>query len=218
MIKGCIFDLDGVIVDTAKFHYKSWRNIALELGGDLSEEENEKLKGVSRMGSLEFILDLNNISITAEEKVELAAKKNDRYLELIQDIDQSEMLPGVLDFIKLLHKENYKIGLGSASRNAITIIKKLNVDHYFEAQVDGNMVTKSKPDPEVFLKGASGLNLNPTDCVVFEDSIKGISAANQAGFISVGVGNETTLSSADYVIQGFQGLIPSELFKLLSSN
>ncbi len=218
MIKGCIFDLDGVIVDTAKFHFKSWQDIAVQLGGQLSLEQNEKLKGVSRMGSLDFILKLNNISIPQEKKIKLAAQKNECYLKLIEDIDQSEMLPGILDFIKQLKKENYKIGLGSASRNAITILQKLKIDHYFEAQIDGNMVTKSKPDPEVFLKGAKGLDIYPSECIVFEDSIKGITAANQAGFISVGVGDKNTLTEATYVIEGFTNLNPNDLFKILSRN
>lgn len=205
-LQGCIFDMDGVIVDTAKFHYQAWKRMAQLFGGDLTEEQNEKLKGVSRKGSLEFILKENGVLKSEEEKVELSRQKNEWYLELIGSLDKSELLPGVLDLIKELKSLNISVGLGSASRNAVTILKMINIDHLFDTLVDGNSVEKSKPDPEVFLKGAKGMNLKPQNCIVFEDSSKGIEAALKGGFIPIGIGQPHNLDQALLVYPGFKDL------------
>lgn len=205
-IEGCIFDLDGVIVDTARYHFQAWRKMAQLFGGDLTHEQNETLKGVSRMASLDYILKENGIEKSLEEKKELARKKNEWYLDLIDELDESEMLPGVLDLIKELHDKDILIGLGSASKNAITILKKLGIDHYFKTMVDGNSVEKSKPNPEVFIKGVNGLGIDPAHCIVFEDSSKGIAAANTGGFIPIGIGNPEYLHEAVKVYSGFEDL------------
>ena len=205
-VEACIFDMDGVIVDTAKFHFQAWKRMAQLFGGDLTEEQNEKLKGVSRMGSLDFILKENGVEKTQEEKVELAKQKNEWYLELIGSLDKSELLPGVLELITQLHSSQISIALGSASRNAITILKMMGIDHYFNALVDGNSVEKSKPNPEVFLKGAAEMKIKPENCIVFEDSSKGIEAAIKGGFIPIGIGQQHNLSEAVIVYPGFKEL------------
>jgi len=205
-VDACIFDMDGVIVDTAKFHYQAWKRMAQLFGGDLTEEQNEKLKGVSRRGSLDFILSENGVEKTEEEKVELANQKNVWYLELIGSLNKSELLPGVLELIKELHLHDISIALGSASKNAITILKMMGIDHYFDALVDGNSVQKSKPNPEVFLKGAKGMDIKPANCIVFEDSSKGIEAAIKGGFIPIGIGEQHNLEEALIVYPGFNQL------------
>lgn len=212
-VEGCIFDLDGVIVDTARYHYQAWKRMAQLFGGDLSHEQNEKLKGVSRMGSLEFILKENGVEKSLEEKTELARQKNEWYLELISSLDESELLPGVLNLIKQLHSENIPVALGSASKNAITILKKIGIDHYFKVMVDGNSVEKSKPNPEVFNKGVTGLGINPQNCIVFEDSSKGIAAAITGGFIPIGIGQRKNLPDALLVFPGFEEMTLESISK-----
>lgn len=216
-IKGCIFDLDGVIVDTARYHYQAWKRMAQLFGGDLSHEQNEKLKGVSRRGSLEFILKENGVEKSEEEKIELAKQKNIWYLELIGSLDQTELLPGVLDLIKEIDKKGIPIGLGSASKNAITILQKIGIDHYFKVMIDGNSVEKSKPNPEVFNKGVQGLGIASKNCIVFEDSSKGISAAITGGFIPIGIGEKKNLPEALLVYSGFEGLSFDSLLKDISA-
>ena len=189
-MKGAIFDLDGVIVDTAKYHYLAWKELAAELGFFFKESDNERLKGVSRMRSLEILLEVGGIEATDEQKEKWAKKKNDRYVEMLQDLDKSELLCGAEEYLKKLKSEGVLISLGSASKNAPLILEKLGIIDLFDALVDGNSVSKAKPDPEVFLKGAEMLGLDPKDCVVFEDSQAGIEAARRAGcgVIAVDVG------------------------------
>lgn len=202
-VKGCIFDLDGVIVDTAKYHYKAWKRIADELGFEFTEQHNERLKGVSRMRSLEILLEVGNIGVDEETKLKLAEKKNSWYVEYISKMDKSEILPGVEDCIKSLKQKNIKTAIGSASKNTMLILKNLDIAHYFDAIIDGNKVTKAKPDPEVFLLGAQELGLNPENCVVFEDAEAGIQAAKAAGMMAVGIGLPSILKEADLVVSGF---------------
>lgn len=203
-IKACIFDLDGVIVDTAKYHFIAWRRLANSLGFDFTEAENEKLKGVSRIKSLELILEWGGIRKTNEEIQELARTKNEWYLEYVRKMDDREILPGVLDLLDELKANNIRIALGSASKNAPTILNQIGLTHYFEAVIDGNSVTKSKPDPEVFLLGAETLGCDPVDCVVFEDAAKGVQAAKAANMLAIGVGTPESLPLADQVIPGFE--------------
>lgn len=202
-VKGCIFDLDGVIVDTAKYHYKAWKRIADELGFEFTEQHNERLKGVSRMRSLDILLEVGNINVDEETKLKLAEKKNNWYVEYISKMDKSEILPGVEDCIKSLKQKNIKTAIGSASKNTMLILKNLDIAHYFDAIIDGNKVTKAKPDPEVFLLGAKELGLNPENCVVFEDAEAGIQAAKAAGMMAVGIGSPSILKEADLVVSGF---------------
>lgn len=205
-IKGCIFDLDGVIVDTAKYHYLAWKEIADELGFEFTKKDNEKLKGVSRMDSLDILLQIGNLNFDEKTKIDLAEKKNKIYVSYISKIDKSEILEGVEDFIKELKRNNIKIALGSVSKNAVPIIKNIGMLNYFDSVIDGNKITKAKPDPEVFLLGAKELNLKPENCVVFEDAVKGIQAAKNAGMYAVGVGDPLILKQADKVIPGFKGI------------
>lgn len=204
MIKACIFDLDGVVVDTAKYHYIAWKRLANELGLDLTKEENEELKGISRMQTLEIILTKGNLqnNFSQAEKEALAAKKNDWYREFVLKMDKGEVLPGVENFLKTLQANNIKIGLGSASKNAATILDVTNMTEYFEVIIDGTKVTRSKPDPQTFLMGAEALSVDPSEAVVFEDSYKGLKAALTGGFYTIGIGEERVLGEAHIVVEG----------------
>lgn len=210
-IRGCIFDLDGVIVDTAKYHYLAWKRLANSLSFDFSEVHNEQLKGVSRMRSLDIILQLGNVVLSDEEKLRLATEKNQWYLEYILQMDESEILPGVLDFLEELRRKDVRVALGSASKNAQTILDRIHLSSSFDVIVDGNMVEKAKPDPEVFYKGAELMRLEPHQCIVFEDAQAGVAAALNAGMYCVGIGEEDVLGNAHIVIPGFQGIHFSEI-------
>lgn len=201
--KGCIFDLDGVICDTAKYHFLAWKKLAERLEIPFTEKENEMLKGVSRIDSLKILLSLKNILPKEEELLRLADLKNNWYREYIRQITPDELLEGVLEFIVTLKSHNIKIALGSVSKNAPDILNSLNITQYFDAVIDGNRVSHAKPDPEVFLSGASELMLDPKSCLVFEDAISGVKAAHNADMKCIGIGDSSILSEADYVIPGF---------------
>ncbi len=213
MISTCIFDLDGVLVDTAKYHYLAWQRLAAELGFAFSEEQNEALKGVSRMASLDILLAAGGMKdrFTKYEKEEMAARKNGWYVEYISRMTPDEILPGVVDFLAELKKEGVKIALGSASRNAPLILRRTGIARYFDAVVDGSMVQNAKPDPQVFLLGAELTGAKPAECVVFEDAEAGIEAASRAGMRSVGVGGSPSLAAATMRIAGFEGFTLEEL-------
>ncbi len=198
-----IFDLDGVIVDTAKYHFLAWQKLAQELGIEFTPEHNEELKGVSRVRSLEIILNLGNIQASQEDKDKWLKDKNELYLSYLVDMDQSELLPGVVDVLKFLKDNNQHIALGSASKNARPILEKTNIIHYFDAIVDGNDVTNAKPDPEVFLRACQLLFVSPEDSIVFEDSVAGIQAANSARMKSIGIGDKEILHEAEYIFPDF---------------
>lgn len=204
-IQACLFDLDGVIVDTAQYHYIAWRELANDLGFDLSIEQNERLKGVSRMESLDIILGIGGIQMSEPEKLTRATTKNARYLELCMQMTPADTLPGVRDFLDELKKNNIRIGLGSASKNAKVILERIDMLDYFETVVDGNRITKGKPDPQVFLLGAQDLNIAPASCAVFEDAVAGIQSARAAGMLAVGIGEKSVLTEADVVVPGFLG-------------
>ncbi|WP_461364623.1 beta-phosphoglucomutase [Candidatus Darwinibacter acetoxidans] len=209
-----IFDLDGVIVDTAKYHFLAWKRLADELGIHFTERDNERLKGVSRMRSLEIILEIGGKQKTAAEKQELANRKNTWYVEYIMQMDASEILPGVLPFLQELKDNNIKIALGSASKNAPTILNRLGIAAFFDAIVDGNLVTKAKPDPEVFTLGAELLGIAPEAAVVFEDAQAGIEAALRAGMKAIGVGSPGILQNAHHVIPGFESFDLAQMLKV----
>lgn len=201
-IKAAIFDLDGVIVDTAKYHFHAWKRLADELGIDFTIEDNERLKGVSRIKSLEIVLEIGGKTYDHETKEKLAVKKNNWYKEYIEKMDESELLEGAIEFIESLKDNGIKVVLGSASKNAMLILTKLNVLHYFDAIIDGTKVKKAKPDPEVFLLGAKAVGVKPEDCVVFEDAEAGIEAAHRAMMKVIGVGESITLGKSDLKIKG----------------
>ena len=200
-IKGAIFDLDGVLVDTAKYHYLAWKELAEKLGFDFTEKDNEKLKGVSREKSLEILLEIGQIKADENQKKIWAEEKNKTYVEYLKKLDQSALLEGTLDYLKALHSKGIKISLGSASKNAPLILSQLKIEKYFDAIVDGNCITKAKPNPEVFLQGARALNLSAADCAVFEDSLAGIQAAHAGEMLSVAVGTKANLPGANYYIK-----------------
>lgn len=201
--KAFIFDLDGVIVDTAKYHFSAWKKLANSIGVDFTEHQNEQLKGVSRVKSLEKILSWGNKSISEDEFMELMALKNDDYLSYINKMDESEILPDVPKVLNYLTEKNQPIALGSASKNARSILSKVKLLDKFDSIVDGNDVKKAKPNPEVFTRAADQLNMPAQDCIVFEDSLAGIKAANIAGMISVGIGDKNILNEADYNFNDF---------------
>jgi beta-phosphoglucomutase len=201
--KAFIFDLDGVIVDTAKYHFIAWQKIAQELGIEFTPEHNENLKGVSRVRSLDIILELGKINASQEDKNKWLFQKNETYLSFLVNMDQSEILPGVLPILQFLKEKNQPIALGSASKNARPILEKTGIINYFNAIVDGNDVTNAKPDPEVFLQAAKLLNVAPENAIVFEDSVAGIQAANVANMTSIGIGEENILHEAKYIFKDF---------------
>lgn len=213
---GVIFDLDGVIVDTAKYHFLAWKNLADKLGFEFTEQHNELLKGVSRVRSLEILLDIGNVNISEEKKQEFLISKNEEYLKFITKMDASELLPGAEKLLDILDDLGVKYVLGSASKNAPLILKQVGIYDRFAGIVDGNSVSKAKPDPEVFLIGAQKLGVKPENCVVFEDAIAGIEAANTAQMVSVGIGDKDTLNEADF---NFESLteINTDVIKTLFS-
>lgn len=202
IVKACIFDLDGVIVDTAVYHYKAWKRLADQLGLKFTEHDNELLKGVSRVRSLEIILELNHVTKTVAEQAELATQKNNWYVEMINQMTPAEILPGAKGFLEACRAAGIKTALGSASKNSSTILAKINMAHLFDSIVDGNHVSKAKPDPEVFLKGAEALKASPAECVVFEDAIAGVEAAINGGMKVVGIGSPDVLGKANIVVSG----------------
>ncbi len=207
VMRAAIFDLDGVIVNTARYHYLAWKRLAHELGFDFTEQDNERLKGVSRARSLEILLEIGGLSFDEASKQALAAKKNAWYVEYIRRMDASEILPGAAEYLSLLHERRIKIALGSASQNASLILERLGLTPLFDAVVDGRLVRRAKPDPEVFLRAAEALGIPPVDCVVFEDAEAGIEAARRAGMGCVGVGDSLVLKNADVIIRGLDQLV-----------
>ncbi len=217
MNKGFIFDLDGVIVDTAKYHYLAWKKIADELKFNFTLEHNEQLKGVSRLRSLDILLEIGGMNKTKNERIRLASEKNKFYLELIKNLDSNDLLPRSRSFIIDAKDKGIKIALGSASKNAAYILKKLGIAHLFDARIDGTMVSNAKPDPEVFIKGAELLSLKPSNCLVFEDAQAGIDAAKNAGMKCIGIGSSNILHSADMVVGGLDQISVLEALNILKN-
>ncbi|MDM1552031.1 beta-phosphoglucomutase [Empedobacter falsenii] len=214
--KAFIFDLDGVIVDTAKYHYLAWKKLANNLNIDFTHEHNELLKGVSRVRSLEIILGLGNVEASDEQKNEWLVQKNKEYLEYIDKMDDSEILPGVMRVLNFLKENNQPIILGSASKNARPILEKVNILNYFDDIVDGNDVSNAKPDPEVFIVGAKKANQTNENSIVFEDSVAGIEAANVAGMTSIGIGEASVLNEAKYNFNNFTEISTDFLVELIN--
>ena len=218
MIQACIFDLDGVIVDTAKYHYLAWKRLAGELGFDLTEKDNEQLKGVSRMGSLQHILNWAGLEKSEEEKIALATRKNEWYKEYIAEMTSDEILDGVMDFLADLRKHNIKMALGSASKNAVAVIQNIGLMDTFEVIIDGTKTTRSKPDPQVFQLAAEQIGCEPAGCIVFEDAVSGVEAALAGGFYAVGIGSPANLSAAHLVIPDFKNHNFEKIVQILDPN
>jgi beta-phosphoglucomutase len=214
----CIFDLDGVLVDTTKYHYWAWKRLAKELGYNLSKQHNERLKGVSRMAALDILLDRFSIKGFSERKKQkLAAKKNTWYVAYISQMTPAEVYPGVPSFLRQLKAAHIKTALGSASKNAPLVLHRTGLVRFFDAIVDGNIITEAKPNPEVFLRGAEALDVPANRCIVFEDAEAGVEAALRAGMKCVGVGDPAILHKATLVIPGFEKLKWSALEQRLTT-
>ncbi len=213
MIKGFIFDLDGVITDTAELHYEAWKALADEMGWNFDREVNEKLRGISRMDSIKVIMDHNKVSLGEKEIVDLATKKNDLYVASLDKVTPEDYLPGARELLTHLRTEGFSVALGSASKNAEKVLQQLNATGYFDVIGDGNSVAKSKPAPDIFLYAAEKLQLPPANCIVFEDAEKGIDAAKAGGFHSVGIGPEERVGHADI---RFDSMKEATLFEVKS--
>ena len=214
MIKACIFDLDGVIVDTARYHYLAWKRLATELGVDLTLEDNERLKGVSRGRSLDIILELGGISLGELEKERLANKKNTWFVDYIERMAPEEIFPGVKSLMRGIREQGIKLALASSSKNAKTVVQLLHIRDEFDAIVDGTMITHTKPHPEIFLMAAQMLGVDPANCVVFEDAEAGIEAAIAAGMKCVGVGSPVLLKDANRIVSATSDFRVAELSQL----
>jgi len=214
--KAIIFDLDGIIVDTAKYHYLAWKNLANELGFEFTENQNEQLKGVSRVRSLEILLEIGNIELSEDKKQTLLTEKNKEYLEYVNKMTSDEILPGIGKLLNYLEGNNIKFALGSASKNATLILKKVGLLDKFTAIVDGNNVSKAKPDPEVFINAAEKLDREYSNCIVIEDALAGVQAANNAGMTSVGIGDKNILNEANYNLESTYELTIHFIKKLIA--
>lgn len=217
MIKAVIFDLDGVVVDTAKFHFVAWNDIAKQFGFEISSHQNEQLKGVSRIKSLDLILEWGHIKLSHEQKTLLLNQKNEAYLAAINLLNKTDILPGILEILTYLKSKNIPVALGSASKNALPILQKLGISTLFNVIVDGNIVQKAKPDPEVFMQAANKLHVLPKHCLVIEDAKAGIDAANNAKMTSIGIGNKEILINASYVLEDTSKLSKKFIDELLKN-
>lgn len=205
IVRGVIFDMDGVLVDTAVHHYQAWNRLAQEYGFFISPEDNHLLKGLSRRDSLEQMLLLGKIELREEEKLVAMEKKNHWYLEAVSGVVPEDILPGVTELIAQISRSGCRIAVGSASKNAAQILEATGLGRLMDAIVDGHSTTKTKPDPEVFLLAAQRLGLPPKECVVFEDAASGVEAAIKGGMNVVGVGSPEVLSRADLILPSLDG-------------
>lgn len=215
-ISACIFDLDGVIVDTARYHFQSWKKLADSLGVPFTEQDNEQLKGVSRMQSLDIILGLGNLKMDQASREELADEKNSGYLNYIRALSPADIFPGVRLLLEDLKNNHIRIALGSSSRNAGLILRKLGLTDLFDKVVDGNDVIAAKPDPSIFLAAADALGVLPGETIIFEDALAGVEAALAGGFRCIGVGSSGLLDKAGIVLHSLEGLTYLQLEKLMN--
>ncbi|WP_088815599.1 MULTISPECIES: beta-phosphoglucomutase [Listeria] len=208
MIKGVIFDLDGVITDTAEYHYQAWKALGDKIGIEINRTFNEQLKGVSRQDSLERILTFGGkeAAFSVAEKEDLMAWKNDFYVSLIQNITPDDVLPGVLPFLERLNENGIKKAIASASKNATAILTSLHILEEFDYVVDASLIARSKPDPEVFLEAIKGLNLTATECIGIEDAEAGVAAIQNAGMTAVSIGTDKSLQKAEINLQSTEEL------------
>ncbi len=213
MIKGFIFDLDGVITDTAELHYLAWKKLAEEMNWQFDRAVNERLRGVSRMDSLNIIKDHNNATVAEDRLLELATMKNDIYVASLDTLTPNDYLPGAKELLTHLRQEGFRVALGSASKNATKVLEQLEAIGYFDIIGDGNSVSKSKPEPDIFLYGAEKLELKAEECIVYEDAEAGIDAAKAGGFYAVGIGPDDRVGHADV---RFDSMAEATLFAVKS--
>lgn len=213
-VKACLFDLDGVLVDTARYHFIAWKRLSESLGVTFTEHDNEQLKGVSRVDSLAYILRKGNLHPDEETKQQWMDTKNNWYLELVNTMNPDELLPNVRSFLTELKQAHILIGLGSSSKNAQMILDKTGIASLFDTVVDGRHTTQSKPHPEVFTTGAKNLGVSPSETVVFEDASSGIDAALAGGFWAIGIGQPEVLGKAHLVIPSLESFGVSQLVSL----
>lgn len=211
LVRACIFDLDGVVVDTFRYHYQAWRRVASRLGIDFTEEQHNRLQGLSRMESLEKILDWGGVYLPDAEKLHWTDVKNNWYVELVAHMSPAEVLPGVRDFLQHLQNDGLPAALVSSSRNARSVLQSTCLESFFAVVIDGNIIKKAKPDPERYLLAATALGSTPGECLVFEDAPAGIYGATYAGFPTVGVGMAEGLQQAGVLIPGFTDLCLADL-------
>lgn len=216
-MRAIIFDLDGVIVYTDRYHYLGWKRLADEEGFAFDETLNDRLRGVSRMASLEIILDHNDIDLPDAKKKELAERKNGYYRDSLAEIDESALVDGALDFVRAVRDLEVRTAIGSSSKNAGFVLQQLGIRDLFDAVVTGHDITRSKPDPQIFLLGAERLGLDPAACAVFEDAVSGVEAANAGGFLSVGFGPTPGLEIADVLVPTFAEIDPTEFVRMEAS-
>ena len=205
--KGVIFDLDGVLCFTDDYHYQAWKSLADDLNIYFDREINNRLRGVSRMASLDIVLEKSNKSYTKEEKIALATKKNDIYVKLLDNITENDCSNEVRNTLLELKRRGIKIAIGSSSKNTPKILNRLGIYSYFDAISDGNNITHSKPNPEVFLKAAQFINENPQDCLIVEDAIAGIDAGINGGFKTAAIGDATKYDKPDYKLNKLSDLL-----------
>lgn len=216
MIQAFIFDLDGVLTDTAEYHFLAWQQLATKLGIEFSRADNELLKGVDRMGSLELILQLGQVQLSLDEKLLLAEQKNTEYLKLVKTMSPADLFPGVLPLFSSLKAAGVKTALASASKNAALVLQKLGIPALFDYVADSNLIKNGKPDPEIFLTCAQALGVAPAGCIGVEDAPAGVAAIKAAGMYALGIGEQPALAQADLVIPAISALEPSLLKKLLA--
>jgi beta-phosphoglucomutase len=203
-IRAVVFDLDGVLTDTAHFHFVAWRELAQSLRLPFDAAFNEKLKGIDRMGSLELILAQGAAQYTAQEKEAMATRKNAHYQQLVNTMTAEHLLPGALDALNAVREAGLKIGLASVSKNAATVLQRLGITDRFDVVVDAAQIARGKPDPEIFLSAAEQLGVRPAECIGVEDAVAGVQSIKAAGMYAVGVGDPVVLKQADDVIAGLQ--------------
>lgn len=217
-LEACIFDLDGVIVDTVEYHFKAWNKIVKELNIPFTKQDNERLKGVSRKRSLDIILELGDVQLDENTKKNLLDRKNHWYREYISQMTPNEVLPGIIDFLRELRENSIRLGLATSSKNGKLILKQVKLSNFFDAMVDGTMITNGKPDPDIFLTCAEILNVAPHNCIVFEDAAAGIEAAIRGEMRTIGVGSAAILKDADHVISGFENFSLDKLSSFYSKD
>lgn len=218
MREGVIFDLDGVLVSTDEYHYSGWKRLAVEEGIPFTRKDNHRLRGISRMESLEVVFKKGTGTYSQAEKLEMAERKNRYYVEILQDLSSDDVLPGARMLLEELKQQGFRLAVGSSSRNASLILGKVDLCGYFDIVVDGNDIRRSKPDPEVFLLAAARLGLDTANCVVVEDAEAGVTAANAASMGCIGIGTIDLVGKADKVVGSVAEIDAAMILSVLNAS